>query len=194
MTVSALIGAQTLAPNGSNAAAGIAQGMTSYSFSGAAQSVMTAVTSPFASMQSKGYTIGANFGQGLYNGLKSKMASSLSLARQYANQITATFQKAWDQHSPSRVARHLTEMFGAGLEQGMADWPLVSERLLDGDILDARRGVEQVVNNTTDSRNFSTSSTINVERLQVHDEQDIRSLAIEIANLARRQQRGRGIL
>ena len=194
MTVSALIGAQTLAPNGSNAAAGIAQGMTSYSFSGAAQSVMTAVTSPFASMQSKGYTIGANFGQGLYNGLKSKMASSLSLARQYANQITATFQKAWDQHSPSRVARHLTEMFGAGLEQGMADWPVVSERLLDGDILDARRGVEQVVNNTTDSRNFSTSSTINVERLQVHDEQDIRSLAIEIANLARRQQRGRGIL
>ena len=76
----------------------------------------------------------------------------------------------------------------------MADWPLVSERLLGGGILDARRGVEQVVNNTTDSRNFSTSSTINVERLQVRDEQDIRSLAIEIANLARRQQRGRGIL
>ena len=37
------------------------------------------------------------------------------------------------------------------------------------------------------------SSTIQVQQMVVRDEQDIRSLAVEIASLTRRQQRGKGL-
>ncbi len=39
----------------------------------------------------------------------------------------------------------------------------------------------------------SASSTIQVQQMVVRDEQDIRSLAVEIATLTRRQQRGKGL-
>ena len=41
--------------------------------------------------------------------------------------------------------------------------------------------------------NQNTTSTIQVDKLYVRDEQDIRSLAVEIATLTRRQQRGKGM-
>ena len=39
----------------------------------------------------------------------------------------------------------------------------------------------------------SVTSTIQVQQMVVRDEQDIRSLAVEIATLTRRQQRGKGL-
>ena len=39
----------------------------------------------------------------------------------------------------------------------------------------------------------SVTSTIQVQQMVVRDEQDIRSLAVEIATLTRRQQRGKGM-
>ncbi len=50
--------------------------------------------------------------------------------------------------------------------------------------------------NNSDNRktyNQNVSSTIQVHQMVVRDEQDIRSLAVEIATLTRRQQRGRGL-
>ena len=41
--------------------------------------------------------------------------------------------------------------------------------------------------------NNSVNSTIQVQQMVVRDEQDIRSLAVEIATLTRRQQRGKGL-
>ena len=41
--------------------------------------------------------------------------------------------------------------------------------------------------------NSNVSSTIQVQQMVVRDEQDIRSLAVEIATLTRRQQRGKGL-
>lgn len=41
--------------------------------------------------------------------------------------------------------------------------------------------------------NNSVSSTIQVQQMVVRDEQDVRSLAVEIATLTRRQQRGKGL-
>lgn len=185
--------AQKMVPSGTNAAAGIAKGMTDYDFAGVAAETARKLTGAFAGMESQGLGIGRNFGQGLYNGLRSKMRSTLALARVYANQISAAFRSAWQIHSPSKVAENLTEMFGAGLERGMADWPTVSERMLDADLLAARNDGRQTINNATDNRNFSTSANIQVERLEVRDDQDVRALAIEIVNLSKRQQRGRGM-
>ena len=50
--------------------------------------------------------------------------------------------------------------------------------------------------NTSDNRrtyNNSVNSTIQVAQMVIRDEQDIRSLAVEIATLTRRQQRGKGL-
>ncbi len=53
-----------------------------------------------------------------------------------------------------------------------------------------------IVTNSSDNRktyNNNVSSTIQVQQMVVRDEQDIRSLAVEIATLTRRQQRGKGL-
>ena len=53
-----------------------------------------------------------------------------------------------------------------------------------------------IVTNSSDNRrtyNNNVSSTIQVQQMMVRDEQDVRSLAVEIATLTRRQQRGKGL-
>ena len=53
-----------------------------------------------------------------------------------------------------------------------------------------------IVASTSDNRRSydnSVTSTVQVQQLVVRDEADIRALAVEIATLTRRQQRGRGL-
>ena len=59
---------------------------------------------------------------------------------------------------------------------------------------EAREG--SIVTTSNDNRRSydnSVTSTIHVQQMVVRDEQDIRSLAVEIATLTRRQQRGKGM-
>ena len=59
---------------------------------------------------------------------------------------------------------------------------------------EAREGA--IVQSSSDNRrtyNNNVSSTIQVQQMVVRDEQDVRSLAVEIATLTRRQQRGKGL-
>lgn len=173
--------ATALVPTGENAAAGIAKGLMDYSFASAAESI-----------QSQGYSIGADFGKGVSLGLQSKMQSTVALAKAYASQITNAFRAAWDIHSPSRVAAELTGMFGAGLAEGMKDWPTISERMLEEDILTARRGMQTVHQTTNDSRNFSANSNVHVDKLEVRSEDDIQKISRELARLIQRGQRAVG--
>ena len=173
--------ARKLIPTGENAAAGIAKGLMDYSFASAA-----------SDMEAKGYSMGSSFGAGVSRGLQSRMRTAVAQAKAYANQITAAFQSAWEIHSPSRVAAGLTEMFGAGLEEGMKDWPTVSERLLEDDILRARSGYQSTVTHETDARTYNASSNVYVDKLEVRSEQDIHDLSTEIAQLTKAQQAGVG--
>ena len=185
--------AQRMVPTGEFTAAGIAQGMTAFSFAAAAAAVAGSVTGGFSGMERSGYAIGANFGKGLSSGLQARMRNTLALAQSYASQITAAFRNAWQIHSPSRVAEGLTDMFGKGLEAGMKDWPSISERMLENDLLAGRQALGSVVNQSTDSRDFSVTSNLYVDKLQVRDQQDLRALAIELNALAVRDQRGKGV-
>ena len=185
--------ATTMKPTGDNVAAGIAEGMTGFSFAAAAAGVSSGIRGAFAGLPGEGRTIGRNFGQGLYDGLKGKLEESLSLAKSYAAKITAAFQNAWEIHSPSRVAKGLTEMFGEGLEQGMRDWPSVNERMLQSDIgslYGGARQAQQVIRNNN-VRN-DNAVTMNIERLEVRDQADAEGIAQQIAGLTRRRQRARG--
>lgn len=180
-----------MVPTGQNVAAGIAQGMSEYDFSAVTSSIADRISGGFSGLSGDGYDIGRNFGAGLQRGLRSKMASSLALAQSYAQKISSTFRKAWDIHSPSRVAEGLTEMFGAGLEKGMEDWPVVSERMLDADIGRVRRPAREYAG-SNDTYNQQSTVNVNVDKLNARDAQDVKTIAYEIAALTRRTQRGRG--
>lgn len=180
-----------MVPTGQNVAAGIAQGMSEYDFSAVTSSIADRISGGFSGLSGDGYNIGRNFGAGLQRGLRSKMASSLALAQSYAQKISSTFHKAWDIHSPSRVAEGLTEMFGAGLEKGMEDWPVVSERMLDADIGRVRRTAREYAG-SNDTYNQQSTVNVNVDKLNARDAQDVKTIAYEIAALTRRTQRGRG--
>lgn len=182
--------AVSMIPTGGYAAAGIAKGMLEHDFSEEAAGVAGNVKAGFTGFGDDGRSIGKDFGSGLCSGLESTMKDALAIARSYAARITATIKSAWQIHSPSRVAEGLTEMFGAGLERGMENWPTVSERMLDTDILNARRGIQQAVNN--DNRDFSSSSSVTIQRMNVRSDDDIQQIARELAALIRREQKALG--
>ena len=84
--------------------------------------------------------------------------------------------------------------FGLGIEKEAKEQAQIirnASRYLTGE---AREGT--IVMGSTDNRrtyNQNVTSTIQVQQMVVRDEQDIRSLAVEIATLTRRQQRGKGL-
>lgn len=186
--------ATTMYPTGHDTAAGIAEGMKTYSFAATAALVSASIVNGFSGLNAKGYSIGANFGAGLQRGLSSKMASSLALARSYANRITAAFQSAWKIHSPSQVGEWLTNMFGTGMEKGMDKWPTVSERLLQQDIGLVHGVYERTVSNIDKSRTYNQSATVNVSvgSMDAHNAQDVQDLGYAIAGEVRKVQRGYG--
>lgn len=184
--------AELTKPTGYDVAAGLAVGMGQFDFAAAATTVSGNLLSGMSDLAGQGQDIGGNFGAGLYEGFLAKADALVQLAQETARQVTAAFENSWEIHSPSRVAQHLTEMFGAGLEKGEESWPTISEDLLEGDILAARRGVANVVNNSSDSRDMSVKSDIHVERMEVRDDRDLHDLSRELYYMARADQRGRG--
>ena len=84
--------------------------------------------------------------------------------------------------------------FGLGVEKEAKEQAKIirnASRYLTGE---AREGA--IVTNSNDNRRTydnSVTSTIQVQQMVVRNEQDIRSLAVEIATLTRRQQRGKGL-
>jgi len=187
--------ATKLIPTGSDVAEGIAKGMETYSFAAAAASVSSGITGAFSGLPARGRTIGAQFGQGLYNGLQGRMSAVLALARQYAAQITTTFQSAWQIHSPSRVAENLTDMFGRGLEKGMEGWPTVSERLLQDDLDALYSGARRATDAGSQTNTYNNNNSVNmtVENMEVKSETDAATLAAEINAINQRKARARGL-
>ena len=92
------------------------------------------------------------------------------------------------------VGRMAMRGFGAGVLKESKEQAKVirnASRFLTGE---TREG--SIVTKSSDNRrtyNNNVSSTIQVQQMVVRDEQDIRSLAVEIATLTRRQQRGKGL-
>ena len=187
--------ATTMIPTGQYVSAGIAEGMKQFDFSSSASTIAKNLTGAFKSIESDGTSIGSNFGKGLQSGLEKEMKTLLSKAKQYADKITQTLKNAWKIKSPSRVAMGLTEMFGRGLEKGMDDWPMVSEKLLNDDIRrvhGAYAAASSNVDNSTATYNQQRSLAVTVEGMTVRSDQDVENIARELNQLDRRYLRGRG--
>ena len=136
---------------------------------------------------------------GLRAGIVAGRSGVISAMRSAARAAVNAAKAELKIHSPSEVFEDEVGVmtmrgFGLGVEKEAKEQAKIirnASRYLTGE---ARDGA--IVSNSNDNRrtyNQNVSSTIQVQQMVVRDEQDIKSLAVEIATLTRRQQRGRGL-
>ena len=193
--------AERTKPVGRDAALGVGVGMAEADLSGYASTTASNVTGALranlnaSSMRS----IGSLSMIGLAAGITAGRSRVINAMRNAARAAVRVAKETLDIHSPSRVFRDevgamTMEGFGEGILQETETQAKIirnaSRYLTD----EAQAGT--IAAGSTDNRrtyNNNVSSTVQVAQMVVRDEQDIRSLAIEIAALTRRQQRGRGM-
>ena len=198
--VSNALTATTLTSAGTTAVEGLASGVTSYSMSPVGQSVASAlksaVTTNLTSTTLK--SAGVNAMAGLKAGINSGKSGVISAMRTAAKAAVNAAKSALKIASPSGVFRDEVGVmtmrgFGEGvLQESKAQAKVISNaaRYLT---TAAQGGIGSASYDNRRTYNQNTTSTIQVDKLYVRDEQDIRSLAVEIATLTRRQQRGKGM-
>ena len=198
--VSNALTATTLTSAGTTAVEGLASGVTSYSMSPVGQSVASAlksaVTTNLTSTTLK--SAGVNAMAGLKAGINSGKSGVVSAMRTAAKAAVNAAKSALKIASPSGVFRDEVGVmtmrgFGEGvLQESKAQAKVISNaaRYLT---TAAQGGIGSASYDNRRTYNQNTTSTIQVDKLYVRDEQDIRSLAVEIATLTRRQQRGKGM-
>lgn len=104
---------------GTNVASGIAN--ERLSVVQAAAGLATAAMTPINSACSGAYTLGANFGQGLADGINSKVDTVRAAAQAIANAAKVTVPTVLEEQSPSKAARRFGAFFGEGLAVGIHD-------------------------------------------------------------------------
>ena len=192
---------ESLKNAGTAAAQGLSNAMTSYPMADTGRTLTANVRSAVQSSLN-GNTLrsaGVNVMAGLRAGILAGRSGVISAMRSAAREAVNAAKKELKIKSPSQVFRDEVGVmtmrgFGAGVLKESREQAKVirnASRFLTGE---AREG--SIVTNSSDNRktyNNNVSSTIQVQQMVVRDEQDIRSLAVEIATLTRRQQRGKGL-
>ena len=192
---------ESLKNAGTAAAQGLSNAMTSYPMADTGRTLTANVRSAVQSSLN-GNTLrsaGVNVMAGLRAGILAGRSGVISAMRTAAREAVNAAKKELKIKSPSQVFRDevgtmVMRGFGAGVLKESKEQAKVirnASRFLTGE---AREG--SIVTNSSDNRktyNNNVSSTIQVQQMVVRDEQDVRSLAVEIATLTRRQQRGKGL-
>ena len=193
--------ARRMVPTGEYVAAGVGEGMQGYRFAPAAGAVAgNAVSALSTALNSSTLRpVGMSAMQGLRNGILAGRSGVISAMRSAARAAVNAAKAELEIHSPSRVFENEVGVmtmrgFGEGVVKESKTQARIirnAARYLTGE---AREG--SIVTTSNDNRRSydnSVTSTIQVQQMVVRDEQDIRSLAVEIATLTRRQQRGKGM-
>ena len=199
--LAAVLTSTTLSSIGDTAIAGLALAMTSYSMTSTgstiASSIRTAVNASLTSSTLR--SAGVNAMAGLKAGINAGRSGVISAMRSAARAAVNAAKSELKIKSPSRVFKEEVGVqtmrgFGLGvLEETKAQARIIrnASRYLTGE---AKEGA--IAYNTSDNRRtYNQQSSVNLSgnTFYVRDEQDIRSLAVEIATLTRRQQRGKGL-
>ncbi len=192
---------ESLKNAGTAAAQGLSSAMAAYPMSDAGRVVATNVRSAVhASLNENTLrSAGVNAMAGLRAGILAGRSGVISAMRSATREAVNAAKKELKIKSPSQVFRDEVGVmtmrgFGAGVLKESKEQAKVirnASRFLTGE---AQTGA--IVQSSSDNRrtyNNNVSSTIQVQQMVVRDEQDIRSLAVEIAALTRRQQRGKGL-
>ena len=199
--ISAALTAESLTPSGTGAMAGLAGALTAYDMSGAgttvSANVKNAVSRSLTATSLK--SIGTNAMAGLKAGINAGRSGVVSAMQSAARAAVNAAKKELKIASPSRVFRdEIGSMTMKGFGEGVLQESRVqartirnAARFLTGE---AKEGAIAFGNNDN-RKTYNQTSSINLSgnNFYVRDEQDIRSLAIEIATLTKRQQRGRGL-
>ena len=192
---------ESLKNAGTAAAQGLGNAMTAYPMADTGRTLAANMRSA-VQPSLNGNTLrsaGVNAMAGLRAGILAGRSGVISAMRTAAREAVNAAKKELKIKSPSQVFRDevgtmVMRGFGAGVLKESKEQARVirnASRFLTGE---AREG--SIVTNSSDNRktyNNNVSSTIQVQQMVVRDEQDIRSLAVEIATLTRRQQRGKGL-
>ena len=195
------LGSEALNPSGTTAMAGLASALSAYDMSGAGSTVSanvkSAVSNSLTATSLK--SIGTNAMAGLKAGINAGRSGVVSAMQSAARAAVNAAKKELKIASPSRVFRdEIGSMTMKGFGEGVLKESRVqartirnAARFLTGE---AREGA--IAFGSTDNRKtYNQTSSVNLSgnNFYVRDEQDIHSLAIEIATLTKRQQRGRGL-
>ena len=199
--ISAALTAESLTPSGTGAMAGLAGALTAYDMSGAGTTVSAnvenAVSNSLTATSLK--SIGTNAMAGLKAGINAGRSGVVSAMQSAARAAVNAAKKELKIASPSRVFRdEIGSMTMKGFGEGVLQESRVqartirnAARFLTGE---AKEGAIAFGNNDN-RKTYNQTSSVNLSgnNFYVRDEQDIRSLAIEIATLTKRQQRGKGL-
>jgi TP901 family phage tail tape measure protein len=188
-------------PVGSGTAEGIALGMTEYGFatdaSTVAQNLQTALAAVLTATTLQ--STGINAMNGLKMGIQTGTLGVVTAMRLAARAAVAAAKNELKIASPSRVFR---DEVGAMTMKGFGDGVVRESRVQAKIIQNAARyltGEAKVGGITTTSndnrRTYNSQNTISFagSNFYVNDKQDAYALAVEIASLTRRQQRGKGV-
>ena len=199
--ISAALTAESLTPSGTGAMAGLAGALTAYDMSGAgntvSSNVKSAVSNSLTATSLK--SIGTNAMAGLKAGINAGRSGVVSAMQSAARAAVNAAKKELKIASPSRVFR---DEIGSMTMKGFGEGVLKESRVQARTIRNAARFLTgeakegAIAFGSTDNRKtYNQTSSVNLSgnNFYVRDEQDIRSLAIEIATLTKRQQRGRGL-
>lgn len=199
--LAAVLTSTALSSIGNTAISGLALAMTSYGMTSTgstiASSIRTAVNASLTSSTLR--SAGVNAMAGLKAGINAGRSGVISAMRSAARAAVNAAKSELKIKSPSRVFKEEVGVqtmrgFGLGvLEETKAQARIIrnASRYLSGE---AKEGA--IAYNTSDNRRtYNQQSSVNLSgnTFYVRDEQDIRSLAVEIATLTRRQQRGKGL-
>ena len=192
---------ESLKGAGNTTMQGLGSAMSAYPMSDTGRAVATNVRSAVhASLNENTLrSAGVNAMAGLRAGILAGRSGVISAMRSAAREAVNAAKKELKIKSPSQVFRDEVGVmtmrgFGAGVLKESKEQAKVirnASRFLTGE---AQTGA--IVQSSSDNRrtyNNNVSSTIQVQQMVVRDEQDVRSLAVEIATLTRRQQRGKGL-
>lgn len=192
---------ETLKAAGNSAAEGLASGMTGYSMSGTGSTIASTVRTAIAANLT-GTTlrsVGVNAMAGLKAGINAGRSGVISAMRSAARAAVTAAKSELKINSPSgvfrdEVGRMSMKGFGQGVILESKEQAKVIQnaaRFLTGE---AKAGSISTTSNDN-RRTYNQSSNVNLSgnTFYVRDEQDIKALAIEIAALTKRQQRGRGL-
>ncbi|MEE0104957.1 MAG: phage tail tape measure protein, partial [Christensenellales bacterium] len=189
-------------PTGGFISAGIGAGMAEYDFSGDAAATManleSALNAAFTANSTRSVGLNAMFGMAA--GVRAGQSAVISAMRSAAQNAVAAAKSALQIHSPSRVFRdEVGAMTMKGFGQGVLQETKEQAQIIRNAsrYLTTEAGSSAVAatndNRKTYNTDNSTSFSFAGATFQIRSEQDVRDLAVEIATLTRRNQRGRGL-
>ena len=189
-------------PTGSNVAAGVGAGMDEYGFTGEASSLAGRLSSAVSAAMPASLLrpAGLNAMRGLTAGINAGRSGVISAMRSAARAAVNAAKAELKINSPSKV---FEDEVGVMTMQRPGDSGVLKESKEQAKVIrnaaryltgEAKAGSIMTTSNDN-RRTYNQQSTISFagSNFYIRDEQDAYALAVEIASLTRRQQRGRGL-